>query len=157
VSGKHHSYHATVVWEAAGGAGTTSYKAYSRDHMLGAEGKPDMLGSADAVFRGDPKRHNPEDLLVVSLSSCHLLSYLYVCAMNGVVVTHYRDEADGVMRTDADGSGHFERVTLRPHVTISSGDKEKARALHEQAHHLCFIANSVNFPVDVEPMIETAA
>jgi organic hydroperoxide reductase OsmC/OhrA len=156
MSEKHHCYHATVVWDAAGGAGTTSYKGYSRDHVLGAEGKPDLLGSADPAFRGDPKRYNPEDLLVASLSSCHLLSYLYVCAMNGVVVTRYRDEAEGVMHTDADGSGRFERVILRPHVTIASGDVEKARALHAEAHRLCFIANSVNFPVDVEPVIEAA-
>jgi organic hydroperoxide reductase OsmC/OhrA len=149
---KCHQYRTTIAWD--GGAGTTSYKAYSRDHVLGAEGKPDIFGSADPAFRGDRGRYNPEELLVASLSSCHLLSYLYVCAVNGVVVTHYRDEAEGVMRAEAEGSGRFERVTLHPHVTIASGDRDKARALHEQAHRLCFITNSVNFPVEVEPVIE---
>lgn len=157
MSEKHHHFRTKLTWSAAGGVGTTSYKAYSRDHVLGAAGKPDIAGSADPVFRGDGQRYNPEELLVASLSSCHMLSYLYVCAVNGVVVTHYRDEADGVMRVHADGSGQFERVTLRPRVTILAGDKEKARALHEQAHHLCFVANSVNFPVDVEPVIEAGA
>jgi organic hydroperoxide reductase OsmC/OhrA len=152
---KHHRYHASVTWDA-GGAGTTSYKAYSRDHAIAAPGKPEIAASSDPAFRGDGARYNPEDLLVASLSSCHMLWYLHLCAVNGVVVTHYRDEAEGIMREDADGSGRFERVTLRPRVTIASGDREKARALHEQAHCNCFVANSVNFPVDVEPVIEAA-
>jgi organic hydroperoxide reductase OsmC/OhrA len=150
---KRHHYRASVDWQ---GAGTTSYKAYSRDHVIAAEGKPEIPGSSDPGFRGDAKRYNPEDLLVASISSCHMLWYLHLCAVNGVVVTRYRDEAEGTMVEDADGGGRFERVTLHPRVTIAAGDEEKARALHAEAHRLCFIANSVNFPVDVEPVIETA-
>ena len=156
MSGKRHQYRARVTWSAEAGPGTTSYKAYSRNHTIAGEGKPDIPGSSDPVFRGDGGRYNPEDLLVASMSSCHMLWYLHLCAVNGVVVTGYRDEADGAMVEDAASGGRFERVTLRPHVTIASGDPEKARTLHDEAHRLCYIANSVNFPVAVEPVIETA-
>jgi organic hydroperoxide reductase OsmC/OhrA len=149
---KRHRYRASVAWRGA----TTGYKDYSRDHAIAAPGKPEIAASSDPAFRGDAKRYNPEDLLVASIASCHMLWYLHLCAVNGVVVTRYRDEAEGTMREDADGSGRFERVTLRPHVTISAGEKGKAVALHKEAHRNCFVANSVNFPVDVEPVIETA-
>ncbi len=151
---KRHQYRASVAWQ---GAGTTSYKGYSRDHMIAAPGKPEIPASSDPGFRGDGKRYNPEDLLVASISSCQMLWYLHLCAVNGVVVTRYRDEAEGTMVQDADGGGRFERVTLHPQVTISAGDEAKARALHTDAHRLCFIANSLNFPVDVQPVIEIVA
>jgi organic hydroperoxide reductase OsmC/OhrA len=148
---RRHQYRASVAWD---GAGTTSYKAYSRDHGIAAPGKPEIPASSDPAFRGDAKRYNPEDLLVASISSCHMLWYLHLCAVNGVVVTRYRDDAEGTMIEDPKIGGRFERVVLRPHVTIAAGDQEKARALHAEAHRLCFVANSVNFPVDCEPDVE---
>ena len=122
--------------------------------MLSASGKPDITGSSDPNFRGDAARWNPEDLLVASLSACHQLWYLHLCSTNDIVVTAYTDHAGGEMALAADGGGEFTSVTLHPHVTIQSGDAAKARALHHEAHRLCFIARSVSFPVDCQPTIE---
>ncbi|NMK48865.1 OsmC family protein [Achromobacter sp. Bel] len=154
--GEHH-YTVTVNWTGNTGTGTSSYAAYSRDHVIQAEGKPDVPGSSDPAFRGDPARWNPEDMLVASLSACHKLWYLHFCAVEGIAVLAYRDEAHGVMAEDAARGGAFTRVTLRPEVTIRAGDDAALAAeLHDRAHHFCFIANSVNFPVHCEPRIEFA-
>jgi organic hydroperoxide reductase OsmC/OhrA len=152
---KHHHYRTSLAWTASAGA-TTSYIAYSRDHVVRSAGRPDLLMSSDPAFRGDAARHNPEELLAASLSSCHMLWYLHLCAVAGIVVTEYADEAEGVMVEDASG-GRFERVRLHPRVTIAAGDAAKAAALHHDAHRLCYIANSVNFPVDCEPVINSIA
>jgi organic hydroperoxide reductase OsmC/OhrA len=153
MSGKVHRYDARTSWTGNRGAGTSGYRAYSRDHEIAADGKPPIAGSSDRAFRGDPARWNPEDLLVSALSSCHMLSYLHLCAVSGIVVTAYEDRASGEMRETEDGGGRFASAVLRPRVTISAGDAVLARALHEKAHHLCFIASSVNFPVGCEPEI----
>jgi organic hydroperoxide reductase OsmC/OhrA len=145
-----HRYATRVEWGANGG-GTKGYARYSRDHSIVAAGKPEILGSSDPLFRGDASRYSPEELLVASLSACHMLWYLHLCAVNRVTVITYLDEATGEMEESADGGGRFVRVVLRPQVTIAAGDRDRALALHDQAHHHCFIANSVNFPVDVEP------
>lgn len=148
---KAHHYHATVTWTGNAGSGTSGYTAYSRDHTVGVPGKPEILASADPAFRGDPARHNPEDLLVASLSGCHMLCYLSLCAKHGIVVVSYMDSAEGTMQQRRDGSGYFSEVVLRPRVTLAPGsDIGQADALHEDAHHRCFIANSVNFEVRVE-------
>ena len=113
-----------------------------------------MEGSSDPAFRGDAQRYNPEELLVASLSSCHMLWYLHLCAVNGVVVIGYEDAASGTMQETDSGSGSFAKVELKPRVTIaSSSDPVKAEALHEEAHKNCFVANSVNFPVQITPCI----
>lgn len=151
--GREHRYAATVTWTGNLGAGTAGYKAYSRDHDIAASGKPVLSGSSDPAFRGDPARYNPEDLLVASLSSCHMLWYLHLCSRDGIIVTAYTDPASGTMVERADGGGHFAQVTLRPTATIAKGDPDHARELHHEAHRLCFIANSVNFPVTVEPSV----
>jgi organic hydroperoxide reductase OsmC/OhrA len=84
-----------------------------------------------------------------------MLSYLHLCADAGIVVTDYNDDAQGVMVQTEDGGGHFTQVTLRPTVKVVSGvDRELALGLHEKAHHLCFIASSVNFPVHCNPSLE---
>ncbi len=151
---RQHKYEIQVEWTGNTGEGTKTYRSYGRDLTIAAGGKPQILGSSDPSFRGDPSRYNPEDLLVASLSACHMLSYLHLCAVNHITVLDYRDAALGLMDENSDGSAQFTRVTLRPAVTIMPGDdSEKARALHTQAHHLCFIARSVNFPVDVAPTI----
>lgn len=150
-------YSVTVEWTGNTGSGTTSYVGYERRYEISADGrKPRIEGSSDPAFRGDPTRWNPEELLVASLSSCHKLWYLHLCAVVGVVVLEYVDHAEGFMEEGADGSGHFQRVILRPEVKITPGsDILKAQELHAEAHAKCFIANSVNFPVDHEPLIKT--
>ena len=116
--GRRHRYEVAVAWTGNDGSGTSGYRAYRRDHEIAAPGKPSIAGSSDPAFRGDPARWNPEDLLVASLSSCHMLWYLHLCAVAGIVVTAYRDDAEGVMEEGADGGGRFTQVTLRPAVTV---------------------------------------
>jgi organic hydroperoxide reductase OsmC/OhrA len=147
-----HAYTVAVEWQGNRGTGTSGYKDYGRQTILRVEGKPDLLASADRAFFGDRDRWNPEDLLVASLSECHLLSYLHAAQRAGVVVEAYTDAATGTMRQDGDG-GRFTEVVLHPHVTISAGDPELAQALHEEAARMCFIAASVNFPVLHEPTV----
>ena len=126
--------------------------------MLSAAGRPDLQGSSDPAFRGDAARWNPEDLLVASLSSCHMLWYLHLCAQAKITVLAYRDDATGTMVEVEGGGGRFTAVVLKPVVTIAAGgDVARAKALHEDAHRLCFIANSVNFPVGIEPEVTVAA
>lgn len=150
---KQHSYEIRVEWTGNQGEGTKTYKGYRRDHAIAAQGKPQIQASSDPGFRGDPSRYNPEELLLASLSSCHMLWYLHLCTLNHITVIDYQDAASGTLRENDDGSGEFVRVLLRPRVEISAGDKAKALALHNEAHHMCFIARSVNFPVDFEPEI----
>ena len=154
--GEHH-YALTTTWTGNRGTGTSGYREYTRDVTIGIQGKPDLLASADKPFRGDPGRWNPEDLLLAALSECHLLSYLHACVTAGVVVTDYRDDATGVMREDGRGGGAFAEVTLRPRVQVADESMlDAARNAHHTAHEWCFIANSVNFPVRVEPRIQVA-
>ncbi len=143
-----------MLWSDPSGLGTRSYAGYLRDHLIRAEGKPPIPASSDPVFRGDPRRYNPEELLVASLASCHMLWYLHWCAVNGIAVLDYQDAAHGVMEETEDGGGAFVAVTLRPAVRIASG-ADCAQALHAQAHGLCFIARSVNFPVRCEPVVSS--
>ena len=149
-----HRYAVRVTWTGNTGNGTASYQGYERAHDIAADGKPVIAASSDPAFRGDPARWNPEELLVASLSSCHKLWYLALCAQAGIVVTAYDDAAEGSMAEEADGGGRFTAVTLHPRVTISAtSDATRATALHEEAHRMCFIARSVNFPVTHVPTI----
>jgi organic hydroperoxide reductase OsmC/OhrA len=151
---RQHRYEVEVSWTGNCGSGTSGYKAYGRDHEVRAPGKPPIKGSADASFRGDATRWNPEELLVASLSACHKLWYLHLCADAGVVVTAYDDLAEGVMVEEEGGEGQFASVVLRPRVTLGPGsDPELAARLHKAAHEKCFIARSVSFPVNHEPLI----
>jgi len=152
---KTHEYTTTLKWTGNRGTGTSDYRAYSRDHEIAGPSKTVTLpGSSDAHFRGDRARYNPEDLLVASLSACHMLSYLHLCAVNHVVVTAYEDDAIGALAENSDGSGEFTAVTLRPRITITpESDAAKALELHHDAGKLCFIARGVNFPVRHEPVI----
>lgn len=149
-----HDYAVKITWQGDRGTGTSGYRAYGRDHTISAAGKPDIAGSADPHFLGDPARWNPEDLLVASVSACHKLWYLHFCAVSGVIVTAYEDAAEGVMEMDETGGGRFTEIVLKPRVTIKRGTfPDVARELHADAHEKCFIANSVNFPVRCEPEI----
>ncbi len=143
-----HHYQATITWTGNTGQGTAHYRAYARAHTISIEGKPNILCSSDPAFRGDPSRYNPEELLLASLSACHMLWYLHLCAEAGVVVTAYTDHAAGVMEETAEGSGHFTQVILHPKVVVTEARMvEQAIYLHRQANAHCFIANSVRFPV----------
>lgn len=154
---KHHYYNATLTWTGNRGSGTSEYRAYERSHAIDIKGKPTIEGTSDSAFRGDPTKHTPEDMLVSSLSSCHMLWYLHLCAVNGVIVTDYVDHATGVMEENTDGSGQFIGVALNPVVTVASADMaERALALHHDATRKCFIARSVNFDVYHKPQILVA-
>ena len=144
---KEHHYQLQTVWQGNRGEGTRTYQAYGREYVVRLTGKPDLAGSADPAFRGDPARHNPEDLLLAALSACHMLSYLHLCATAKVIVTAYEDFAEGVMELDGSGGGRFTRAVLKPRVTVLSADIETAEGLHGRASALCFIRNSCNFPV----------
>lgn len=151
--GRRHLYRLQVTWTGNTGAGTASPRAYTRAHRIEAPGKPPIEGSSDPAFRGDAACWNPEELLLASLSACHKLWYLDLCARAGIVVTAYVDTPEGEMTEEPGGAGQFTRVTLHPRVTIASGDPARAAALHHDAHAMCFIARSVNFPVTHEPEI----
>ena len=144
-----------MAWTGNQGSGTSGYTAYNRDHEISAADKSGViLGSSDPAFRGDKTRYNPEELFVSSLSACHMLWYLHLCASNKIVVIEYTDEATGIMAETADGSGQFTEVTLHPKVTITDQNLlELAHALHKKAHEMCFIARSCNFLVRHEPII----
>ncbi|GAA3280642.1 OsmC family protein [Paenarthrobacter aurescens] len=153
-----HHYALTVRWTGNLGEGTASYRGYSRDHDIEISGLPTLKGSADPTFHGDRTRYNPEQLLLAALSQCHMLSFLHVAVKHGVVVTGYEDNAEGLMKLNRDGSGQFESVTLKPHVTITdSAQAELLPQLHHEANEVCFIARSVNFPVLHEPMTTAEA
>lgn len=149
-----HRYALTSTWTGNTGTGTTRYRDYRRDVTIEIEGKPDLLASADKPFRGDASRWNPEDLLLASLSECHLLSYLHACVTAGVVVVSYRDRATGMMREDGAGGGSFVEVMLHPEVVVAEESMiEAAERAHTQANEWCFIANSMNFPVRHEARV----
>ncbi|MEP6843324.1 MAG: OsmC family protein [Pseudolysinimonas sp.] len=148
-----HSFAVSVEWQGNRGTGTSGYKDFARLVELRAEGKHAISGSAAKTFHGDADRWNPEEELIGALAQCHLLSYLHVATQAGVVVDRYTDAATGTLQTNPDGSGAIVDVVLRPVVTISAGDPATALALHADANRLCFIANSVNFPVRHEPRI----
>ena len=150
---KIHHYQSTITWTGNKGNGTSDYLSYSRDHVISISNKPDLLGSSDTVFRGDGTKHNPEDMLLASLSVCHMLWYLHLCADAGINVMSYIDSPKGIMEEHQGSGGKFIEVILNPVITIEYPDKiDLALSLHEKAHAYCFIANSVNFPVKHVPV-----
>lgn len=148
-----HQYSANIVWTGNTGTGTSDYASYSRDHVISIDHKQDLQGSSDSIFRGDVTKHNPEDMLLSSLSVCHMLWYLHLCADAGVIVTAYTDNVEGILEYGKNG-GRFTEVILHPIVSVKSEEMiPLAMSLHSEAHACCFIANSVNFPVDHQPSI----
>ncbi|WP_345469424.1 OsmC family protein [Glutamicibacter ectropisis] len=149
-----HGYQISLEWTGNRGTGTQTYRGYGRDHIVRADGLPDLPGTADPTFHGDKDRWNPEQLLLAALSQCHMLSYLHLAVNQGVNVTGYRDSADGILRLNRDNSGEFIQAVLHPTVILADEtQRELADALHEQANKVCFIARSVNFPVLHEPIM----
>jgi len=152
---KKHNYLIKLEWTGNKGSGTFDYRSYSRNHKVIIEGKPsELLGSSDPNFRGDATRYNPEELFLSSISACHMLWYLHLCSDNGIIVHEYIDKAEGVMEEQENGSGHFKKVTLKPHVIVTESDMiDQAISLHSTACKMCFIANSLNFEVGHQPQV----
>jgi len=152
---KEHKYQSKIEWTGNKGSGTDNYKNYERSHNIIIENKPIILGTSDPAFRGEKDKHNPEDFLVSSLSSCHMLWYLHFCSVNNIIVEEYIDIAEGIMLEENDGKGYFKEIKLNPIIIVKSQEMvEKALELHKKANEYCFIANSVNFPVKHEPKIK---
>ena len=152
---REHRYTVTNRWTGNLGTGTSNYRAYSRNHELSTPLKSAAIeGSSDPLFRGEPSRYNPEELLVGALSACHMLWALHYCADAGITVMEYVDDAAGDMVERPDGSGEFTRVVLRPRMTITDPSRiEDAVAIHARVHDVCAIARSVNFPLECEPVV----
>jgi organic hydroperoxide reductase OsmC/OhrA len=145
---KQHYYKTNLQWTGNTGKGTETYRAYERSHLISVEGKQVIEASSDPSFRGDKSKYNPEEMFLASLSSCHMLWFLHLCSEASVVVLEYSDAAVGIMTESDDGNGKFSEVILRPVVKVKETWMiEKTAALHDKAHHFCFISNSVNFPV----------
>lgn len=151
-----HHYAARLTWEGNRGEGTASYAGYGRRYRVRIAGKPDLVGTADPAFHGEPQLHNPEELFLSAIAACHMLTYLALCARRGIRVVSYEDDARGTMRADGRGGGSFEEVTLLPTVIIDgddAGDAEGddrvalAAQLHDAAHELCYIARSCSIPI----------
>jgi organic hydroperoxide reductase OsmC/OhrA len=143
-----HLFKAKLNWFCSKEEEVSTTKQYSKSHTLTIEGKPILNVSAAKAFKGDPNLYNPEDLLLSSIVSCHMMSYLYVCAQNGIEVLSYTDNAEATLEVLDNGSGRFIEVRLYPKVVIKQKEKiTEALRLHQKANELCFIANSCNFPV----------
>lgn len=141
-----HLFKASLKWISS--TGSEHSKRYTKTHLITIEGKKELEISAAKVFKGDPACYNPEDLLLSSVVSCHMMSYLYVCAQNNIEVTSYSDSAEAILEVNLDGSGRFIEIQLNPIVIISDPDQQAlALDLHQKANKLCFIANSCNFPI----------
>jgi organic hydroperoxide reductase OsmC/OhrA len=145
---KQHDYTCLIEWTGDRGDGTRTYRGYDRTWNIATPGKPVVPCSNDPLLGGDPTLHNPEDLLLSSLSACHMLWYLHLASNAGIVVRGYRDQPIGLGESTPDGAGRFLSATLKPHILVQRGaDLAKADAVHHQIHKVCFIARSVNFPV----------
>lgn len=148
-----YNYTAAVIWTGNNGEGTLNYKNYERSYTIVVNDKPQILGSSDIAFKGDGKKHNPEELLITALASCHMLWYLHLCSEENVVITAYKDDVSGIMKINRDGKGSFSKAILNPTVTVlETSMKEKAIELHQKASEYCFIANSVNFTIEHNPV-----
>ena len=150
-----HSYTAHVTWTGNRGTGTASYHAYGREHEVAIDGKPTILGSSDPSFLGDAAKWNPEDMLISSISTCHMLWFLHLASDAGWVVETYEDRVKAVMQMNPNGSGQFSSATLHPVVRISAGDPALLDDLHHKAHEMCFIARSLSFEIGCEASVST--
>jgi organic hydroperoxide reductase OsmC/OhrA len=149
-----HLYEIEVKWTGNKGEGTKDYRSYERSHVISGVGKPDLLGSSDPLFRGDPTKYNPEELLLASLSSCHMLWFLHICADKKINVIEYVDNPKALMVIDPSGKGFFKEATLHPSIVITDRARfDEIEKIHETAHQKCFIANSINFKVLIKPKV----
>lgn len=150
---KEHLYEVKLEWTGNKGEGTKDYRSYERSYSITGKDKPDLLGSSDPAYRGDPTRWNPEEMLLASLSACHMLWYLHLCSEKKIIVNGYQDNPVAVMVVDGAGTGKISEAILKPTVTLADPSRQAdAETLHHPAHEKCFIANSVNFSVKIEPV-----
>ncbi|MFN9777758.1 MAG: OsmC family protein [Candidatus Kapaibacterium sp.] len=150
-----HTYVVDIEWTGNKGTGTSHYAEYDRSHVVRVANKEDMHCSSDTIFRGDGSKYNPEDLFLSAVSACHMLWYLHLCADAGVVVTHYRDKATGVLFHEPGVPGRFTEICLHPHVVVSDASMiDRALELHHSANSRCFMANTLNIAVQHEPVVE---
>ncbi len=146
-----HEYVPTIVWTGNRGDGTRNAGGYDRNWNIETPGRPTIACSNDPLLGGDPALPNPEDLLIASLSSCHMLWYLHLAQRAGIVVQHYTDSPVGIGESEPNGVGRFVKAVLKPTITVEVGsDLERADAIHHRIHKYCFIARSVAFPVEYE-------
>lgn len=149
--GKEHAYTSLIRWTGNRGEGARTYRGYDRTWDIQTPGKPVVHCSNDPLLGGDPTLHNPEDLLLSSLASCHMLWYLHLASDAGIAVASYEDAPVAVGETEPSGAGRFLRAVLKPVITVPKGtDIARADAIHHEIHKVCFIARSVNFPVSYE-------
>ena len=147
-----HHYHSHLAWTGTTGAGVTRY---DREHRLVTPpARAELALSADPAFRGDPDLVNPEQLLLAAASSCQLLSFLAVAACAGIDVRRYEDDAEASM-SEAEQPVRIGRIVLRPHIVVSGpAEVDEVRAAVQQAHETCYIANTLNAEMVLEPTIE---
>ncbi|MDJ0612048.1 MAG: OsmC family protein [Rhizobiaceae bacterium] len=151
---KKHDFPSRIVWTGNRGTGTSAYRDYDRTWDMALEGKVVLSCSNDPLLGGDPSKYNPEDMMIASIASCHMLWYLHLCSQAGVTVVAYEDNPIGIGESEPDGTGRFLEAILKPKITITAeSDPEKALSLHDEIHKYCFIARSINFPVRYEPEI----
>ncbi len=151
-----HKYQIGVKWTGNTGNGTSDYRSYKRDHLIYSSGMEDIKASSDPAFMGDPTKYNPEQLLLASVSSCHMLWFLHICSDNNIVVVDYQDHPEAIMIEDSQTGGHFQEIILNPMVFVDGDKKEEIMIqLHDLAHQKCFIANSVNFPIIIKSTVRT--
>ena len=147
-----HTFHTTLQWPADPAQEKPPTATFSRNGILGSPGHPDIVGGSPPVFGGVTDRYNPEELMTLSLSECHMLTFLSLAAKKQVAVLAYEDRATGRLGKGPSGKMQMEHVMLRPKVTVAKGtDLAMVNAMHEKAHAYCFMANSVNFPVENAP------
>ena len=152
------SYRATADWSLKDGEDFANGR-YSRGHAVVFEGGLEVAGTASPHVVGNKwavaGAVDPEQMLVAAINTCHLLSYLHAARLAGFLVTSYRDEAEGVMTKNDAGEMWVSKVTLRPRITFDGSQPtatERAQ-MHETAHHMCFIANSVKTEIVVEEIM----
>lgn len=147
-----HLFKVALNWMKKDNISSSLSRIYTKSHHISIEGKPDLEVSAAKAFKGDPNLYNPEDLLLSSLTSCHMMSYLYCCMQYKIEVISYQDHSEATLQVNPDGSGKIVKVDLFPEIIISNSSQiELALSLHKKANELCFIANSCNFPVYHHP------
>ena len=148
-------HHATVHWKRS--SADFTYESYNRAHeMIFKDGAIRLPSSSAPAFRGDADRVDPEEAYVASLSSCHMLTLLAICARKRLTVDSYDDDAVGVLEKGPKGKLWVARVTLRPRVVFAPGnlvEPDTLAEIHHLSHEECFIANSVNTTVTVVPRL----
>lgn len=147
-----HSYSSHISWTGNLGKGTSGYRSYARTWDISVAGKETIHCSNDPILGGDPCKMNPEDLLISSLSACHMLWYLHLASDAGITVMDYEDSPVAKGEVLKNGAGRFISAILKPKITVvADTDINAATAIHHEIHKVCFIARSVNFPVSYEP------